>query len=147
MDTLLPNLLDAKPKLDFRVLTSPKNGAAIGYQVGGFNPGPSVLVAGHDPVASLVYERLLQLPTLSRMRGDLTLVYLNALEDAAMASELEALIEPKPDEVIFLPYLNDQVLHEIAADQGYWTVLRFCTSLGMISGRGIPRSPLENNNA
>ena len=143
MNAFLPKSFDSDVKPLVHVLTAPNSTQTIGYRFGGFNAGPSLLVAGHDPVATMVYDRLLQLPTLAWMRGSLTLVFLHALERDSMTPRLETLVAPKPDEIAFLPYQMDEAFHEEAAKEGYWTVLRLCASIGMISGRGIPQSKSE----
>lgn len=129
MDIETPPLVD--------VLTSQSGSKVIGYRIGGFNPGPSVFVAGHDPVAAIVYDRLMQLPTLSWMRGSLNLIFLNAIEHAGIDAHIGQMTDDKPDELVFLPYFVDEKHHADAANEGYWTVLRACKSIGMIAGRGV----------
>lgn len=120
------------------VLTSRTGRAVLGYHIGGFRPGPRLLVAGHDPVASLVYDRLLALPTLGWMRGKLTLVRLNLMEQEGLAAHFGTTVPEHPDDILFLPYRLDEVHHPRATRMGYWSVLRSCAQLGMIDGRGIP---------
>lgn len=136
-----PPRADVIPLVD--VMTSPWRDKTIGYRLGGFNPGPSVLVAGHDPVAALVFDRLLQLPTLAWMRGTLNLIFLNALEREGLERHISQMIEPKPDERIYLPYVLDETHHVETANEGYWSVLRTCKDLGMIEGRGVKPPPFE----
>ena len=123
------------------VLTTDNGRHVLGYNIGGFYPGPKVLVAGHDPVASRVYERLVQLPTLGWMRGSLTLVCLNLMEREGLQAHFGTTIAEHPDELVFLPYHLDARHHAAAARQGYWTVLRACAQLGMIEGRGLTYQP------
>ena len=127
--------VDTPPLVD--VLTSQSGSKIIGYRIGGFNPGPNLLVAAHDPVAALVYDRLMLLPTLCWMRGSLNLIFLNAIEHAGINAHIGQMTDTKPDELIFLPYHLDEKHHSDAANEGYWTVLRACTAIGIISGRGV----------
>jgi len=120
------------------VLTDTSGQRTIGYRLGGYHAGPSVLVAGHAPVANQVYDRLLRLPTIGWMHGTLTLVLLNELEQHGFQAYLGHRIEPRPDEMHFLSYHLDTSFHEEAAEEGYWSTLRLCAKLGMISGRGVP---------
>lgn len=112
-------------------------GTVIGHRVGGTLAGPQVLVAGISPLSDLVYKRLLAIPTLGWMRGQLTLVNLTKLDafelevgDAGIATET-------PDEVMFLPYDCDPAHYDQVSKEGCWAILRLCTQLGMISGRGV----------
>lgn len=116
----------------------------IGHRVGGTLPGPQVLVAGISPLSDIAFQRLLAIPTLGWMRGQLTLVNLTKLDafgldvgDAGVATET-------PDEVMFLPYDADPVHHDDVAKEGCWAVLRLLTQLGMISGRGVPIPAVES---
>lgn len=113
------------------------NDTIIGHRVGGALVGPQLLVAGIGPLSDLVFQRLLLIPTLGWMRGQLTLVNLTKLDafgldigDAGISSET-------PDEVMFLPYDADPAHHEVVSKEGCWAILRLCTQLGMISGRGV----------
>ncbi|WP_131802285.1 hypothetical protein [Yoonia tamlensis] len=123
------------------VLTTNQQGKPFGLKFGGAFAGPNVLVAGHRPLTSMVCDRLLQLPTIHWMRGTLTVISLDALEEAAMSRSVASVIEGRPDELLFLPYAPRTAFREAAAKESYWSILRLCTSLGMISGRGIPSNP------
>ncbi len=57
----------------------------LGYIVGGHRPGPNALVAGYQPVADLVFDALLALPSLPWIRGTL---YLGASRRWAAVSPL-----------------------------------------------------------
>lgn len=120
------------------VLTAQKGNVTLGFRIGGFHAGPELLVVGHDPVAGLVYDRLMQLPALGWMRGRLTMVFLNEMERNCLPSDIGTLIASVPDDLFFLPYQLDAAFHAEASAEGYWSVLRSCTRLGMISGRGVP---------
>ncbi len=117
-----------------------ENGALLGYRLGGHIAGPRVLVVGHDPIAAPVFDRLMALPTLGWLYGELTLINLTALDTAKESRRFAEFILPKPDELMFLPYNLRTREERKTCDAGYWSVLRLCTDLGMISGRGVPRS-------
>jgi hypothetical protein len=110
----------------------------IGCRVGGTVAGPHLLVAGLSPLSEVIFARLLSIPTLGWMRGQLTLINLSKL--AHIGADLDAInaVGSHPDEVMFLPYDPDPLHSEQVEKEGFWTVLRFCTQLGMISGRGVP---------
>lgn len=128
---------DAAESSLVHILTSPWSGSTIGYRVGGFNAGPSVLVECCDPVAPLVYDRLLRLPTLAWMRGTLNLVFLDVIEHEGLEGCVAELVGSRPDELVSLPCNLDGKHHKETAIEGYWTVLRACKALGMIEGRGV----------
>lgn len=131
------------PLVEF--LTNDRGTATLGFRIGGFNAGPDVLVAGHTPIANLVYDRLLLLPTLAWMRGRLTLVFLHEFEREGLHSHFGKMFDPSPDELLFLPYDLIDAHHAKAASEGYWTVLRLCARLGMVTGRGVPAAPDMNS--
>lgn len=117
------------------VLDHSRDARAFGYRIGGARPGPTVVVAGYAPVAPGIYDRLLKLPTLPWMRGTLVLVTLDALDAAAIDEELVGQTGPV-ERILLLPYpARSDSEREIR--RGYWTVLKTCARLGMISGRGV----------
>lgn len=135
---------DALPLVE--VLTNPAGTAKIGYRLGGIYAGPHVVVAGHDPIADMTYSRLISLPTIGWMRGSLTLLLMNAMERRGLLDNTMNALDPKPDEIHFLPYNLDPAFHTEAAVSGYRSTLRLCASLGMISGRGVlPENPSKPN--
>ncbi|MEJ6404929.1 hypothetical protein [Yoonia sp. 2307UL14-13] len=113
------------------VMTAAERDAPLGYRLGGFRAGPSLVVTGCDRVAEAVFDRLLAVPTLAWMRGRLTLIFMDRLDGEAF-DELEPSLPV--DQTIILP-------HDAVADDmvtaAYWMVLRACTQLGMIDGRGV----------
>lgn len=133
-----PSNFDSDETPLIEVLTDVSGQRTIGYKLGGYRVGPSVLVAGHAPIAAKVYDRLMRLPTIGWMHGSLTLVFLNELEQNGFQIYFGPRIEPRPDELHFLAYHLDPTHHAEAAEAGYWSTLRLCARLGMISGRGIP---------
>jgi len=113
-------------------------GTEIGSRVGGAHAGAHLLVAGHSPMSELVFARLLGIPTLGWMRGKLTFVNLSKLEHLGVDLDATQYFGAHPDEVMFLPYDPDPSHREQVEKEGCWAVLRLCTQLGMISGRGVP---------
>ena len=121
----------------------------VGFCVGGSQPGPNILISGTTRLTGQVFQRLLLLPSLSRLRGKLFLVQLDKLA-AQTDIDLIAtrLIKDIIDDQMFLPFISAADMHpdifETAVKDGYWTVLRLCAENGMISGRGVsPRPPLS----
>jgi hypothetical protein len=133
--------LDVQPRSDkcrfVEVLSTSSRARKLGYRLGGSRPGPNVLVAGLSRVAEQVFEGLLALPTLPWLRGELVLIALEALDEEGPGGRVEALSETGFDEILFLPYAVKAPFSEEAAREGYRTVLRLCTQLGMIDGRGV----------
>lgn len=119
------------------VLTSETTGTVIGYCLGGGRPGPNLLISGFDPLISEIFEKLIEIPTLPWMWGQLYLVTLDALDAEYNGNPLEELNGITFDDVIFLPALDAAMDVPATAQDGYRTVLRACAGMGMIAGRGI----------
>jgi len=68
----------------------------------------------------------------------LTFVNLSKLEHLGVDLDATQDFGAHPDEVMFLPYDPDPSHREQVEKEGCWAVLRLCTQLGMISGRGVP---------
>ncbi|SPH24984.1 hypothetical protein DEA8626_04016 [Defluviimonas aquaemixtae] len=117
------------------VLSDVRDGRPFGLRVGGIRPGPTAVVAGYSPIARDIYGRLLELPSLSRLRGSLVLITLDALDVTSIDEKLVEQIGPV-DRTLHLPFPSGEE-RETAVRQGYWTVLKLCAQLGMISGRGV----------
>ncbi|KQB95526.1 hypothetical protein AL073_14925 [Loktanella sp. 1ANDIMAR09] len=136
---------DALPLVE--VLTNSAGTVIIGYRLGGIYAGPHVVVAGHDPIADMTYSRLISLPTIGWMRGSLTLLLMNAMERCGLLDDTVNALDPRLDEIHFLPNNLDPAFHAEAAVSGYRSTLRLCARLGMISGRGVsldtPKKPNE----
>ena len=73
------------------------------------------------------------------MHGTLTLVFMNELEKNRFRAFLNTEIVDTPDNVVFLPAYISSEFQDAAITQGYWSTLRHCARLGMISGRGVVR--------
>ena len=114
------------------------DGTVIGHRIGGTLMGPQVLVAGLSPISEVVFQKLLDIPTLASMRGQLTLVSLTKIDAFGLDVGDAGIGTQTPDEVMFLPYDPNPSHHDQVVNEGYWAVLRLCTQLGMIAGRGVP---------
>ena len=121
-------------------MTTDNSDNAIGYRMGRENAGPRVIVAGYENVADPVYDRLIALPTLGWMRGQLTMVFLDRLGKDGIRGSLHKTLGHAVDEVLFLPMVSDCSAVAEAIDAGYWSVLQCCKRLGMIDGRGVYRT-------
>ncbi|WP_341367594.1 hypothetical protein [Yoonia sp. BS5-3] len=89
------------------------------------------------PAAGGVFDRILQIPTLPWMHGTLTLIMLDAFDD--LIGDVHQFDALGPiDHTVMLPSMNNRLLNEGDLKRHYYTVLRACAALGMISGRGVP---------
>lgn len=109
----------------------------FGIRLGGVNAGPEMVVLGHGASAKAAFAKLKAVPTIGRMRGRLTLLELDTLPDLDSHTLAQIIDVPCVDHVLCLA--NDEPGVDPVSD-GYWRVLEACAELGMISGRGIPRS-------
>ena len=111
---------------------------SVGYHVTGALPGPTLLVAGHGDVVRTAYRRILALPNLPWIKGDLILTELNAARpevDDVILDDVAGSLGPIDDTLLLF---GTPAYHLTL----YWTILRFCARYGMISGRGVPmRNP------
>lgn len=119
------------------VLTTEASGEVIGYRYGGSQPGPNVMVAGDARLMDAVFDRLSHLPTFPWMRGKLYLIELDGIECAGLGDAQRHLADVILDDLILLPNAPGRADHDAAVDAGYWAVLRLCSRLGMIDGRGV----------
>jgi len=119
------------------VLTGEHGGDVFGYRLSGARSGPNLVVAGQKEVIEGIYGRLAALPTLPWMRGKISLINLEALEDDLGIAHLGNPSNEVIDRILFLPpvaqgtKLNDVIHH------GYWSVLKLGANLGMVQGRGL----------
>ncbi|WP_439153727.1 hypothetical protein [Yoonia sp.] len=125
------------------VLTLPHWQGPVGYRLGGYRPGPTIAVTGHSPVADIVYDRLLRVPTLAWMRGTMILMHMDLTEGHSLHQILGIERGAQIDRVVVLPHLHTKA----ALDLGYWHVLQVCTHLGMINGRGVRPQPVRKETA
>lgn len=118
------------------VLTSDRTGDVIGYRVGGGRPGPNLLVIGAGAVIETLFERLIGLPTLPWMWGRLYLVSQDAVEPGLKGCPFGTLPEVVFDDVLALPLSEAQEDADPVRDS-YRVILRACSGMGMIAGRGV----------
>jgi len=120
----------------------------FGFLIGGHSAGPNIVVAGSTRLTGQVYQRLLLLPTLSRLKGQLFLLDLDRLDGPDGIETVRDLLpeDAEIDGQLFLPFVGvDDMWGDVqhgAVKEAYWSVLRLCAALGMISGRGIPEQPV-----
>jgi hypothetical protein len=145
----MPLIATARPYIS-EVSLHPDS-SPVGFCIGGAVPGPNILISGSTRLTGQVFQRMLLLPTLSRLRGRLFLIQLDRLQHPADIQLIATtLIRGAIDAQMFLPFVNtgdmsaDMV--EDAVKEGYWSALRLCADNGMIAGRGIPRRIGKSHN-
>ena len=124
------------------VLIDPRFGKNFGYCFGGDRPGPNAMLAAWSPTIDAVARRLILLPTLPWMWGHLYLVALDLVDTDLHADMALCMADVTFDEVSVLAHPGREQLEESDHDAGYWAVLRMCTGLGMIQGRGVTAQPV-----
>ncbi|WP_300062041.1 hypothetical protein [uncultured Roseobacter sp.] len=124
------------------VLTTRRCGAVFGYRLAGTAAGPRPVVAGLGNPAEQIFDRLLQIPTLPWIRGQLVLIRLDLLDNAP--DDLDSVMAIGPvDRTLTLPWYGLEDPSDSELRRGCHHVLRACSRLGMISGRGVPRAALQ----
>ena len=118
------------------VFSTLKTGRTFGYRLVGASPGPQLVVAGHCGESADIFDRLLQIPTLPWMRGNLVLIRLDALDDLVQDIASIAHIGVV-DRTMMLPLGESDRIDEVIQRRTYHSILRTCAQLGMISGRGV----------
>lgn len=125
-----------------RTLFHAATGDVVGYAVRGAKPGPRALVVGRRGAASDAYHRLTQLPSLPRMQGELLLMFDEALDDPYSGVTRDGLYDRDIDGSIYLSVdaeaIRERSRRAHARKEAYWSILRLCAQLGIISGRGVP---------
>ncbi len=122
----------------------PESNRRFGFRVGGLMEGPNVVVACQAALARQVYQRLLLIPSLNRLKGRLFLISLDRLDDLQELGSLRGLLGVRDpiDNILTLPAAELDTLDETAAAElvrrNYYAVLRLCARMGMVQGRGIP---------
>lgn len=119
------------------VLTAPTSGVTIGYCFGGYKVGPNALISGDAVLIDQIVDRLILLLTLPWMRGQLYLMKLDRIDYTSERDIRAHLGGVVVDELVMLPHLNPLTDETEQVQSGYWTVLRLCSKLGMIDGRGV----------
>lgn len=121
------------------ILTLPGIDLPLGYKFSGLRAGPAALISAQSRITDAIFERLALVPTLPWLRGSIYLMSQEVMDRADARILKAAMAEVAFDEAILLPFA-DASDTEKAACQGYWTTLRLCARLGIIKGRGVPRS-------
>ncbi len=118
------------------IMATEQTGTSFGYRLVGASAGPQIVVAGICPSAAQVFVRLLAIPSLPWMRGNLVLIRLDALDnlwgDLSLMSPLGEI-----DRTLILPWSDIEDTDAELIRRGYLMVLRACAELGMICGRGV----------
>lgn len=118
------------------VLTTQISGEVFGYRFVGHAAGPQVAVIGACASAGQAFDRLLSIPTLPWMRGNLVLIRADVLE--CIVGDLSSLTQVGAvDRTMILPWTNLEQADPVLVRRYYRDVLRACARLGMISGRGV----------
>lgn len=122
----------------------PQTQRRFGFCVGGLTAGPDVVVACQSALARQVYQRLLLIPSLNRLKGRLFLIFLDCLDDLQDPGSLRGLlgVDSPIDQLLTLPagdigFLDEPATRELVR-RNYFAVLRLCARMGMVQGRGIP---------
>lgn len=125
-----------------RSLRHRADGGVIGYRVTGRRRGPRALAIARRADAGDAFFRLAKLPHLPWLRGELLVVFEEALDDPASGLTRDALFAEPVDGSIYIAFQNtpprDTRLRRLNQRSAYWSVLRLCVRLGMIRGRGVP---------
>ncbi|WP_412505092.1 hypothetical protein [Roseovarius sp. SYSU LYC5161] len=122
----------------------PGSNHRFGFRIGGLLNGPDVVVACQAALARQVYQRLLLIPGLNRLKGRLFLISLDRLDDLHDFGSLRGLlgVSGPIDHILTLPAVELETLDESAAAElvrrNYYAVLRLCARMGMVQGWGIP---------
>lgn len=98
------------------------------FSVTGAYAGPHLMVVGPQQLLELAARNLAALPSLVYLRGSLSLSIGGVVDT----------IEDSVDDVLDLTTLA-MTKDTAAIAKAHWTILARATSLGMISGRGLPR--------
>ena len=121
-----------------------RSGDVAGYRIIGAANGPRVLATGYRPVVGEAFHRLAQLPNLPWLRGSVTLVFSEAADGHSKELSWSELFNDQIDGVVLVTAQSLDVVppdqREDLRQEAYWTVLRLCTDLGMIAGRGVRRT-------
>ncbi|GGE48835.1 hypothetical protein [Actibacterium pelagium] len=118
------------------VFTTQRTGTEFGYRIVGAKPGPQVVVAGHCTSTVKVFERLLAIPTLPWMRGNLVLIRLDALDDLIHDITSIASIGVVDRTVILADSVSEEGDEKLQR-RNYHMILRTCSQMGMVAGRGV----------
>jgi hypothetical protein len=134
--TVRPLPTDFLTDLPFaEVLVNFNSSMPYGVRFGGDRPGPNALFAAPATIIDAVSRRLIKLPTLPWIWGHLYLISPDMMSSEHQADVTSCLPSVVFDDII-ISEASDQEPDDIS-DAAYWTVLRLCSRLGMIQGRGV----------
>lgn len=118
-----------------------------GYRIRGAAPGPVALAVGRRDAAGESFHRLAQLSSLPWLRGELVLVFEDALDDPASGLTRDDVCARIIDGAVYINFdptaIAGRAKRAKARREVYWTVLRLMTRLGMIAGRGVPDAAMD----
>lgn len=134
--TSAPLPIDVVQDVSFSdALTDQGDGRIIGYVLGGDRPGANALFVANSSTIAAVCSRLMALPSLPWMWGHLYLVASDQLR-ADFHADVAGCVPGISFDEVSICTDKDQPDSE-SIDASYWQILRMCTGLGMIQGRGV----------
>lgn len=128
-------LITPRTRVSVRDLCVAASHRPVGYQIVGGRAGPALLIVGQGGDVEVAFRRILALPNLPWLRGTLSLMRLADKDmglDGLMLDQLSGDLGKIDGTLHVNGYSGD-------AREVYWTILRFCSQYGMISGRGVPK--------
>ncbi len=121
--------------------------ARIGYSIRGADVGPRALAIGRSVDATVSFDRIAALESIVRIKGHLILAFEEPIFDITSGLTVDHLYCERFDGSIYLASAGTDFGNEVKETsihrEAYWSVLRLCKRLGMISGRGVPTSDRE----
>ena len=129
--------VESKPAF-LHPLTFGKSAVSIGFRIGGERPGPNLLVIGHSLYLEAIIERLCQIQSIPWMWGNIYLVMDDALDEDIAKCPAQAIAQTPFDDIIKLRSEGVGLTPQKHVRQGYFKILKKCSALGMITGRGVP---------
>lgn len=125
-----------------KMLHDASTGDVAGYRISGVNAGPTALATGFRDTVAPAFHQLARLPSLPRLHGQIILAFTDQIEVPGCGFSGRDLFSERIDGSIFLAFhaTRNTAPKDLrnAHREAYWSVLRLCTQLGMISGRGVP---------
>jgi hypothetical protein len=112
------------------------------HMIGDPSKGPVLLACGPEPVCRPIFRDIIRLPSLPWLTGALMLGYVGDVGKGERSRfDCEPFRNPDFDETLYLDFLGRGAeARKAYRRQAYWSLLRKMTEIGMISGRGVPRS-------
>lgn len=124
-------------------LVEPETSVQIGFKIDNCRPGKDVLVAGRTDCAIKVYEQLIRLPSLARLKGRLFLVTVDPLDDLDLQGSFAEITGKGGnfDHYLFLRFYHKSTTEPAATKKeihnGYLRLLRMCVKNNLILKRAI----------